>query len=285
MSAPPLRARIDQLTRLERLALGQIGRTRVSRREWVFSPALMRLREIEKVIKHRHGSFIPDPEGTDDRDVCTAYIKAAAFSLTGQPMPDWCRKWAPWATSADILDIVSQAETRKRMMTADGVAALLCVSWDERTKLNLTTIGACDMTAAERAVMAKERKRERDRIRQEANRREEGRRDRKAHAETTLLHSKPWEKEGISRATWFRRNSETQLSRAVYNKDGDIGVSNASCCSIIATGLSTQASSILMADSMDGSAVHGAGLGEHHPAEFQEAEPHGSSDIKSRHAA
>ncbi len=261
------------------------SRKNARRSEWAFSPAVMRLREIEKVIAHRHGSVIPDPAGTDDRDTCVAYIKAAAFSLTRQPMHDWCRRWAPWATSADILDIVSQAETRKRMMTSDGVAGLLCVSWAERTKLNLTTIGACDMTAAKRVAMAKERKRERDRIRQEAKRRAEGRRDRKAHAGTTLHHSKPWEKEGISRATWFRRNRETQLSQAVYNMGGDIRVSNVSFYSLNTARFEREVPFGFMADNMDGAAVHDAGLGEHHPTEFQEAEPHGSSDIKSQLAA
>jgi hypothetical protein len=179
---------------------------------------MMRRAEVEKVIRARHGGMIPDPEDTDDREICLGYIKAAAFSLSGQDMPNWCLKWAPWAREAEIRDIVSQASRRRRMMTADGVAGLILVTMAERTRLCLKTIGACDVSKAERMKLAKERKRKRDRSRQEKQRRAEGRKDRQSYVAQGLSATKPWEATGVCRRTWERHRGVAGASRVLLRE-------------------------------------------------------------------
>jgi hypothetical protein len=188
---------------------------------------MLRLREIEKLIRRRHQGPVPDPGDTDSRDDCLAYIRAAALALSGQSMAAWCRMWAPWAAEADLLPIVSSAATRRRMMTADGCAGLLCVTMAERTALKLKTIGACDLPKATRKKLVKDRKRERDRKRQEERRRQAGRKDRASYVSESLSTSKPWQALGMSRRTWYRKGCPavgTSPSRIDIEGKGDTPV-------------------------------------------------------------
>lgn len=59
----------------EQVLLGKLilkekpARKRDRRVDWQFSLETLRLREIEAVIRHRHGNGIPDPNGSDDVDI------------------------------------------------------------------------------------------------------------------------------------------------------------------------------------------------------------------------
>lgn len=182
---------------------------RRSRKDWAFSVEMLRLREIEALIRHRHGGHVPDPEDTDDRETCLAYVRAAALALTSQDLDGWCRVFASWVTCADLLPIEKDAAGRRRMMRADGVAGLLHVTMAERTALGFRTIGACDMSKAGRKKLAKATKRERDRKRDEAKRRAAGARDRASYVAQSLSTLKPWAAAGMSRRTWYRKGCPT----------------------------------------------------------------------------
>ncbi|SFP98317.1 hypothetical protein SAMN03159463_05311 [Mesorhizobium sp. NFR06] len=182
-------------------------RKRARRADWKTSPALIRLREVEKLIKARHGGMVPE---TDDADV---YIRAAAFSRTGQDMRAWCKRWAPWAPAELIARISAAAAKRRHMMSANGVAGMLMVTMTERTRLKLKTIGACDLTLEDRKRLTKQRKNDRDRARIEEKRRAAGKVDRASYlASHSLSRLKPWEAENMSRAKWYRLR-ETSPSR------------------------------------------------------------------------
>ena len=177
--------------------------------DWKPSPALMRLREVEKVIKARHGAIVPE---TDDGDL---YIRAAAFSCTGQDVRQWCARWALWASPELIAQIAAASAKKRHMMSANGVAGLLLVTMEERTRLGLNTIGACDMSLAERKALMKQRKLERDRVLVETKRRAAGKQSRNSYlAEHSASRDKPWLPAGMSRAKWYRLGlNKTGLSR------------------------------------------------------------------------
>jgi len=266
--------KIESRDGAEKVLLGKViwkekpSRKRARRSDWTFSIELLRLREIEKLIRHRHGAMIPDPEDTDDRETCLNYVRAAALSKASEDITAWSRKWAPWATAAEIHSFILEAFNRRKMMKSDGVAGLLNVTLTERTTIGLNTIGACDVSKSERKKMAKERKRQQDRDRQAKNREARGCKNRKSHEALTITHQKPWVEAGVSRATWYRQRRETQKSKVVLNGIGDTSVSKAEICirQDRAAGLMT-------------------GLGDYPPAELQEAAPHGKEDAKSRRAA
>lgn len=265
----------------EKMMLGGIilkekpRRKRARNSAWKFSPEMLRMREIEKVIRHRHGTFIPDPSGTDDIDLCLCYLRAVAMTPGNQDLESWCARWAPWANPQTIEEIEKLRIDRKRMLKADDVARLLMVSFAERTKLKLRTIGAYDVTKIERTELAKEKKRATDKNRQKQKRIMEGRQDRASYEAASISKAKPWEILGISRAGWYRKQRETGLSRIVLISKSDTLVSSnkkGSWAKAIETG-------------QNRCAVLTAGLGDDPPAEFQEAGPLGNVDTAIERAA
>jgi len=187
----------------------------------------VRLAEVERVIRSRHETEIP---ATDDADL---YFKAAALSLSERFDGLWIQSWAPWVDYEwEIQPIVELSAMRKHMQSADDCAAMLCVTMEERTRLGLTTIGACDVDKRTRKRLAQERKRERDRMSAERRRRAQGQKPRDDYEEASLAAQAPWQREGVSRATWYRKKKqakttrETSPSRAVYISGSDAPVSS-----------------------------------------------------------
>lgn len=285
---------LAELNQVERWALGLDGRIKRGRGNWRPSREMMRLREIEKVIRVRHGRHVPDPGNTDDRDTCVAYIRAAAFSLAGQGLEAWCARWAPWATSADITPIIADAAKRRRMMNANGVAGLIGVKMEERTRLGLKTIGACDLTASERKAAMRDRKRDRDRERQQLKRRAEGRRLRNSPEGHSISKLQPWLAEGISRRTWYRRRGTTVSRVDIYWKGDTLVPAAGSAAASLASSSSPQGyfndnvagTSVTPSEQFASGEAGRDGVRGPSPRQgFQGAEPHGSGDAISEDAA
>ena len=74
----------------------------------------------------------------------------------------------------------------------------------ERRRSHLTTIGAVDKSKAERLAERKARKRDRDRLRRQRQRQTEGAKPRAEYEAQSLNRTKPWERLGMSRRTWYR---------------------------------------------------------------------------------
>lgn len=242
-----------------------------SRKGWHYSVEVHRLREIEAIIRHRFKGPIPDPDGTDDRDTCLDFVRAAAFSLTGQDIASWCRVFAPWATETDLVPIIAEASKRRRMMRADGVAGLLHVTMAERLALKLRTIGAADMEKSARTKFMKGRKKERDRTRREQERRAAGMKDRESYVAQSISTAKPWEALGMSRRTWYRKGKPevgTSVSRIEV-----IGKSDGPVPPVI--GKSDGPASLPLRSHRSVRGAHGEGLGDHPPAGHHGAAPHG----------
>ncbi|HWU63591.1 MAG TPA: hypothetical protein VN112_16350 [Ensifer sp.] len=265
------------------------SRKRAKRVEWTFSVELQRMREIEKVIRHRHGGPIPDPSGSDDVDLCKAYLKAAAFTPSGQDMAAWANVFAPWANPVEVQLLASQGRNREKMLGADAVAKMLFVTLAERTKLGLKTIGACDVSKDDRLKLSKQTKRERDRNRQRDKRAAQGRMDRASYEAASLTKLAPWEEEGISRRTWERRRVASLSRVEVIHRGGDTLASTSAMESALpqypseteSTGIAAQSKKI----GQDRVAGLVGGPGDHLPAEVQEAAPHGSGNSNSERAA
>jgi hypothetical protein len=166
-----------------------------------FSLPRARVAEITKLVKDRHGG-LPD---TDDNVV---YVEHVAWHLV-----DHCQDLAwsieQWGyrvggaklTHAKIERIVRKVQSRPFRFRADALGKRLGVTDEERTRLGLKTIGACDVCKRQRTARRKAKHRERQRLR----RRTQGVRPREQYLAAALSRTKPWEKEGISRRTWERR--------------------------------------------------------------------------------
>jgi hypothetical protein len=192
-----------------------------------------RLREIERIIAHRWGSV---PE-TDDADIVFEQVadcvlrrhrnrKGAWLDLDelADRVKLWCERWAPWASIIQCRDAARVALRRKRVDTADQCGARLRLSYEERTRLRITTIGSFDVNRRQRAKRRKERKRIRDRERQATKRAERGAVPRVEYLARSLSRTKPWKPSGIKRRTWERRRRANakinDLSRRQHDRAG-----------------------------------------------------------------
>lgn len=183
----------------------------------------VRVREIESIIRSRHGVIIPDARDTDDLELYVNYVRAVALAGAGS-FEGWARRWAPWLEDDVLFEQLVTAATKLAsgkggkyaMLGANALAKLLFVRMEERNSLSLKTIGACDVSAADRARIALDRKRKHDRDRQASKRRAENRRGRDEFLSDSIEGQKPWEAAGVSRRTWYRRRG-TGPSRADIN--------------------------------------------------------------------
>ncbi|HYQ09050.1 MAG TPA: hypothetical protein VER26_19100 [Xanthobacteraceae bacterium] len=182
-----------------------------------------RLREIEQIIKHRYG-VLPD---TDDVDIFLNQVACCQLQMRRKKLgqlPEfddlvdrlslWCERWAPETSIFQRRDAAHDALRRLRIDTADDCAAQLRLSYAERTRLGITTIGAFDVNKRERAKRRKHRKRIRDRDRQARKRAERGALPRPEYLARSLARTQPWKRCGIHRRTWERRRRRRQHDRA-----------------------------------------------------------------------
>jgi hypothetical protein len=111
-------------------------------------------------------------------------------------------------STANATEIVGTVRHIPERLTADQVAKMLGVNYEQRQRLGLTTIGAIDVNKEQR----KERRKRRDREAKERKRRERGAKPRAEYEAKSLCKAKPWLAEGISRKTWYKRRA-TQRGR------------------------------------------------------------------------
>ena len=207
----------------------------------IYSRTSHQLRELERIISSRHG-VVPD---TDDAGI---YLDQVACCLlrhvwkkTGikpdraallERLDLWCDRRGPDVSAKLRRDVVRAVLPRPRLDNADDCARRLRLSYDERTRLGITTIGAYDANKRERARLYKARKKQRDRLRVAAKRADAGALPRAQYLATSLSATRPWEAEGISRRTWERRRRHAATV--------DASVSPTSISSMLGDGLATR---------------------------------------------
>jgi len=117
-------------------------------------------------------------------------------------------------TEAEASEIIEEASITRKHRTADNLAKFLGVTYEERQRLRLTTIGSVNVKKRARKEMRKRR----DRLAKEQKRRAQGMRPQSQ----SLSATQPWRELGMSRRTWYRRNklrtgtSGTTLSAAIF---------------------------------------------------------------------
>lgn len=174
------------------------------RRQRLASPqqiVSLRLHELARLFGSRYRTMVlPDDDaGRDDIEPVIHHL--AALRQPARRAEQWLRLWAPWLTIAEQHTIITEAIAGARPWTADQLAWRYRVTREERTMLGLTTIGAIDYGKAART----KRRRDRDKSRKAAARRAAGIKPRREYEASAIERAKPWEAEGISRRTWYRR--------------------------------------------------------------------------------
>ena len=187
------------------------------RRSHLYSRGGNRLRELDRIIGDRHGK-VPD---TDDNDIylhpiarCYRKIlldkgKSASVRDVADRLGVWCGRLAPHLSPEQVTDIACCALDELPHFDHDDVlGASLRLSYADRQRLKIRTIGSCDVDKKSRTKLNRARKRERDRLRAADNRRAKGALPRAIYEAQSLSRAKPWEQLGISRATFMRHRKK-----------------------------------------------------------------------------
>jgi hypothetical protein len=168
--------------------------------------------ELYRVFNHLYGPApLPDDDAGRD-DIRLAFQVISTTSNAAGRMKGIAGTWAPWMQPDELEALIVDVTANPRRFKADTIAARMGITATVRALLDLRTIGAIDKPAAQRAI----ERREAQRLAKEMKRRatgalpiDEARRQRSITA--AAKHQRPWNVEGISRATWYRRRqSETQ---------------------------------------------------------------------------
>lgn len=165
--------------------------------------ALVRLRELERLFRHRYGETLPyDDAGLEDLSIAAhhiAHLRGEAF----EHIVAFAARWMPQLPRRRAEALAETVLAQPRKYKAATLGRLLRLTQRERATLSITTIGAFDASATERAERKKERARERAaasyRRRQAA----------KPPKPEPLCRARPWDALGMSRATWFRKGKPT----------------------------------------------------------------------------
>ena len=161
--------------------------------------AAIRVRELERIFHYRYGEALPnDDAGRADAKIVAHHL--AHLSNPGPRIRRWVGAWCPWISALELEAIAKDPFPDTFRYKADRLAWMLRLTKNERAELKITTIGAIDFTAAERARQRKQR----DKAAKRKKRRAAGFLTRRQYL-AKIVVGKPWEAADISRATYYRK--------------------------------------------------------------------------------
>jgi hypothetical protein len=161
------------------------------------SRSLLRLREIERVAKSRHGTIIPN----NAAGLALVRLVARHVSRASpiEVLAGWARRWAPWLQDASVRRLAEQAISNG-IPNADTAGWLIGLTVEERQRLEIRTIGAVGVTKRQRILARKAKAK----ARMAAARRAKGAKPREQYEAEALSTVQPWKTVGLSRSAWYR---------------------------------------------------------------------------------
>jgi hypothetical protein len=176
----------------------------------------LRIGELNRIFGDRYGGDrvgyeLPDDDaGRGDLEILLQHYA----NSNPHKLHSIAKLRAPWMEAPEIWELVEQIGAYPRQYRAKTLGSMLRVTRTERQSLNLRTIAAIDMTASEQ----KQEQKRRDRLRRQSKRRAQGKPLRAEYLADSISQKKPWEAEGISRRTWYRRHKSTRWHKCVAHK-------------------------------------------------------------------
>lgn len=162
----------------------------------------LRLRDLSRLRAGRYGEVMPDT--SDTRRLVTIIAQHMARipnANTFQTIPSWLSLYAPFFTKGETIELLDHIESHPTRWRAKELGFALKLRAADRQRLRITTIAPCDQSPTEMAQSSKERAKLTKRITRRLN----GIKPREQYLEEQHAKPKPWQAQGISRATYFRR--------------------------------------------------------------------------------
>jgi hypothetical protein len=173
--------------------------------------ALLRVSELSVVFKDRWGVTLPDDDaGRDDLRLLFHHLAATGGDVTTK-MVGHANRWAPWLPAPQARRLANEVAARPMKFHADTLAHRLRLTYKDRRRLKVRTIGCIEMTAEQRRAFKKED----DVLARKKKRRERGVRSRAEYEAKSDNRLKPWLAEGVSRRTWYRRQAKSKGGTSV----------------------------------------------------------------------
>jgi hypothetical protein len=176
-----------------------------------------------RLYRHRYGYQLPN----DDAGIEDLWLLLQNVSLAGAGKEKKIRAvietWAPWLSEEEAqkrIDFLGLLTTYELTPTAQELGERLRVTNAERLALKLWQFKPIDATDEELEQQCKARRREKRR----AKLRAQGAMPRQQYLGSSVEASKPWQAQGISRATWYRKR-ETGHVPIIVTKDVTLPVS------------------------------------------------------------
>ena len=165
-----------------------------------------RLADIDRLILGRWGGRVP----TGFRNLVAHLVAVHIIRCAGarfRKFASWCERYAPGLSEADLRATFNKASAKGYWYKNRTIGQKLEVTASEVLRFCLTTIAPVSETQAEGDEREK-------RQRADAQRRRRTLRNIKPRISTAAGQPRPWDAEGVSKATWYRRRtSATQVSQ------------------------------------------------------------------------
>ena len=160
-----------------------------------------RVGELERLYGARYGHQLPDDDaGRDDLVLIFNHIANVDACIR------WAAKWAPWMPSHIATALAEQVMNAPQWLKAGALGERIRLTDAERTRLKIKTIRPIEaMTDEALAKLRKRKDRERKALNRQINR---------TTKPAPASQTKPWESEGIDRATWYRNRAKSRRKRA-----------------------------------------------------------------------
>jgi hypothetical protein len=166
--------------------------------------AELRVRDLNKLLQHRHGYRLPDTEpGRVFAIVMVQHLARLQGFDVFQRIPSWCELYAPFFDLGEVSALLNEAVNAPKYWKAAALGWHLRVSTFERQLCRITTIQAFDRDIIEEGREKKTRRT----AAQIKRRREKGIKTREEYL-ANAKNPKPWVLLGVSRATYFRRKGK-----------------------------------------------------------------------------
>lgn len=172
----------------------------------------VRLGETRRLLRDRCGSVLPDDDaGREYLKELLLQISLGPYEAIRRPgatqlwgPTDRMRReielWAPWMSEDEALELrleVNAMPEWERKPMARTLGERLQLTYADRSRLRIRTIGPCDMTEAIMAVIRKQKRRQREKARRLS-------RGAKSQA-ASITRTRPWIAAGFNtRRTWER---------------------------------------------------------------------------------
>jgi hypothetical protein len=171
-----------------------------------------RISDVNKVLNLRHGGSADPGWAQHLAEVVVHMFRA----LDGHPrmFRGWCKRRAPSLSLATVEALIVEADEWAEPWNAAKVGIILNLSWWDRRKVKAWHILPYDRSVEALAEDCRINKRERDKAR--------GRQRGAKPREESAARKKPWDAEGVSERTWYRRkraSNNGSVSRSISMKE------------------------------------------------------------------